>query len=108
MLISFEKDHDINVQIYIQIPQGIFNLYILAIRVFIFMVFIIISLLLRHPLSLTCTFTKSKDACLKLIHSALVNSKNSNSVAWNRCGMEYSRQGSAVQTGTVHSKYVET
>ena len=55
-------------------------------------------------------------------HSALINSKNSNSaawnipeqshvfindVAWNILGMEYSRPGSAVQTGTFHSKYVE-
>ena len=62
MLISFEKDHDMNVQIHVQIPQAIFNMYILAIKVFGFMVFIIISLLFRRPLSLTYTYFSPKFA----------------------------------------------
>ena len=74
MLTSYVKDHDMNVQIHVQTPQGIVNLHILASRIFGYLVLVVISLLLRRLCLLRVLIQNTKQGCLSFSHDSLSTS----------------------------------
>ena len=92
MLTSHVVDHDMNVQIHVQILLGYLQPVHLGNRSHLILGLDHHQPSPRFPLSHMCTLTKTKQGCLSFSHDSLSTCSSYS----NTCGLEYSRTKSCI------------